>query len=136
MDLLLRLRALFRRKQMESDLDEELQFHIEMQTRKNLAAGLTASAASRRARIEFGGLSKVTEECRDRRGVRWIDETWQDIRYALRGFRRTPSFALTVVATIALGLGVNTALFTVFNAYVLRPLAVRDPHSLYRFTWM
>ena len=73
---------------------------------------------------------------REARGIGWIETLLQDVRYSIRGFRRTPGFSVTVVATIALGLGLNTTLFTVFNAYVLRPLAVRDPYSLYQFTWM
>jgi hypothetical protein len=66
----------------------------------------------------------------------WLESLMQDLRYAMRGFRHSPSFALTVVGTIGLALGLNTALFTIFNAYVLRPLAVRDPYSLYQFTWI
>jgi predicted permease len=131
--LKLRLRALFFRRRAEEDLDQELQFHLAMEARKNLASGIAAAEAERRARVDFGGLERAREECRDRRGVAWIEATAQDIRYAVRGFRRTPGFALTVVVTIALALGLNTALFTLFNAYVLQPLAVRDPYSLY--TW-
>src|SRR5271157_4836763 len=135
-DLLLRLRALIFRRRLENELDEELQFHIAMQTRKNLAAGMPPDEARRQARVQFGGVERAKEECRDTRGIRWIETLLQDVRYALRGFRRTPGFALTVVATIALGLGLNTTAFTIFNAYVLRPLSVRDPYSLYQFTWV
>ena len=126
-DLLLRLRALLIWRRVEHELDEELRFHVEMQTRKNRAAGMDAREAARRARVQFGGVEQAKEECRDARGIGWIETLLQDVRYALRGFRRTPGFALTVVATIALGLGLNTTLFTIFNAYVLRPVAVRDP---------
>ncbi len=135
-DLLLRLRALLVWRRVEHELDEELRFHIEMQTRKNVAGGMNAREAARRARVQFGGVEQAKEECRDARGIGWIETLLQDVRYALRGFRRTPGFALTVVATIALGLGLNTTLFTIFNAYVLRPVAVRDPYNLYLFTWM
>src|SRR5258708_941096 len=107
-----------------------------MQTRKNVEAGMNAREAARRARVQFGGVEQAKENCRDARGIGFIETLLQDVRYALRGFRRTPGFALTVVATIALGLGLNTTLFTIFNAYVLRPVAVRDPYSLYLFTWM
>src|SRR5258705_8663885 len=134
-DLKLRLRALLCRHRAESDLDDELKFHLAMQTRKNREAGMTTDQAGRDAAIQFGGLAQVKEECRDTRGLRFIETLTQDVRYALRGFRRTPGFALTVVATIALGLGLNTTLFTIFNAYVLRPVAVRDPYSLYAFYW-
>lgn len=135
-DLWLRLRALILRNRVERELDEELGWHIEMQTRKNLAAGMPESEARRRARIEFGVDALIKEECRDQRRVNFIETLFQDVRYALRGFRRTPLFALTVVATIALGLGINTAVFTIFNGYVLRPLEVRDPYSLYELYWV
>src|SRR5882762_11624861 len=132
-DLRLRLRALAFRNRTEHELDEELDFHIEMQTRKNLEAGMSESDARREAFIRFGRAGLVKEECRDARRVNLMETAWQDIRYAIRGFRRSPTFVLTVVATIALGLGLNTALFTIFNAYVLRPVDVRNPYSLYEF---
>jgi len=134
-DLRLRLRALASRNRVEEELDEELQFHVAMQTRKNLAAGMPAAEAVRQARIQFGGIEQVKEDCRISRGTAWVEACWQDIRYALRVFRKAPGFALTVVATIALGLGLNTTVFTIFNAYALRPLAVRDPYSLYKLNW-
>src|SRR6266852_1038804 len=135
-DLLLRLRALLIWRRVEHELDEELRFHIEMQTRKYRAAGMNSREAARRARVQFGGVELAKEECRDARGIGWIESLLQDTRYALRGFRRTPGFALTVVATIALGLGLNTTVFTFFNTYVLQPLNVSDPYSLYSFTWL
>ncbi len=134
-DLKLRLRALVSRDRVERELDDELRFHLEMQTRKNVAAGMNELDAGREARIQFGAGDSVAEECRDQRRVGLVETLWQDIRYALRGFRQTPLFALTVVATIALGLGWNTAAFTLFNAYVLRPIAVPDPYSLYGMRW-
>ncbi len=129
-------RALIFRKRAERDLDDELEFHVEMQARKNLLQGMGEEEAWRRARIQFGGGSQVKEECRDARGISLIETTWQDVRYALRGFRRSPTFVLTVVATIALGLGLNTALFTIFNATYFRPMGVRDAHSLYEVFWI
>lgn len=133
-DLKLRVSALLFRRRMENDLDDELQFHLAMQARKN-QAHLSADDASHQARTQFGKVDQVKEACRDARGLQRIEALLQDIRYSFRGLRSTPGFALTVIATIALGLGLNTALFTVFNVYVLRPLAVRDPSSLYEFTW-
>src|SRR5258706_850327 len=135
-DLILRLRALTFQKRVERDLEDEVDFHVEMQTRKNLSAGMSEAEATRRARIQFGGADQVKEECRDARRVSLIETTWRDMRYAVRGFRRSPTFALTVVATIALGLGVITTLFTVLNAFYLRPIAVHDPHSLYEIFWL
>src|SRR6185437_12676056 len=105
------------RRQFERDLAEEVQFHREM-----------AGAA-------FGSAALAMEESREVWGFGWLESLGQDIRYALRGIRKAPGFALTVIATIGLGLGLNTTLFTVFNAYVLRPLPVHDPDSLYGFTW-
>ena len=128
-DLWLRARALFRRKQVESELEDELAFHIEMQYRKNLAAGMSSEEARRDAVRRFGTDAAVKEACRDERRISVIETLFRDIRYALRGFRRAPLFALTVIATISLGLGINTAVFTIFNAYVLRPIAVSASSS-------
>jgi len=112
-----RFRHMLRRRQFERDLAEEVRFHREM-----------AGAA-------FGSVALTLEDSRAVWGFGWLESLAQDVRYALRGFRKTPGFALTVIATIGLGLGLNTTLFTVFNAYVLRPIAVADPYSLYGFTW-
>jgi macrolide transport system ATP-binding/permease protein len=120
---------------VERELDEELQFHLKMEARKNAAAGAIGSEASRLARWSFGGADQVKEECRTVRGTQLIESTIRDILYALRGFRRSPLFVLTVVGTIAIGLGLNTALFTLFDNFVLRPFPVRDPYSLYAFNW-
>jgi hypothetical protein len=96
---------------------------------------MSEGEARRRARVQFGGAEQVKEECRDARRVRLIETIGQDILYAIRGFHRSPTFVLTVVATIALGLGLNTTLFTIFNAYFFRTVSVHDPHSLYEFLW-
>src|SRR5690242_16810080 len=130
-DVWLRLRALMLRKRVEADLDDELEFHMEMEARKNVATGMNEAEARRQAQARFGPGALVKEECRDQRRITFVETLLQDIRYALRGFRRSPAFVLTVIATIALGLGINAAVFTIFNAYVLRPAAVRDPYSLY-----
>jgi len=112
-----RIRHFWSRRQYERDLAEEIRLHREM-----------AGAA-------FGSAALALEDSRAVWGFAWLESLAQDVRYALRGFRKTPGFALTVVATIGLALGLNTTLFTVFNAYVLRPIAVADPYSLYGFTW-
>jgi predicted permease len=130
------MRALFFRARADSDLDDELAFHIEMQTRKNVRAGMPLDDARREAALQFGSGVSAKEACRDERRVSLIETLFRDIRYAVRGFRRAPLFALTVIATISLGLGVNTAVFTIFNAYVLRPLSVQDPWSLYQLNWL
>jgi len=134
-DIRLRLRALFQRNGVEDELEEEITSHLEMQARKNQNRGIDPTEASRLARLQFGSLDVAKEECRDARGTRLIEDALADVRYAVRSFWRTPVFALTVVVTIALPLGLNTALFTIFNAYVLRPVAVSDPNSLYQYSW-
>ncbi len=107
-----------------------------METRKNLAAGMPPEEAARAARLQFGtNAGAVKDYVRDARGTSLFETLLHDIRYALRGFRRAPLFALTVIGTIAIGLGWNTAAFTVFNAAFLRPIDARDPYSLYSFGW-
>ncbi|OLE78865.1 MAG: hypothetical protein AUF76_18280 [Acidobacteria bacterium 13_1_20CM_2_65_9] len=134
-DLMLRLRALLLRRRVDDELDEELAFHLEMQARKHRDAGVCDADAQRLARVRFGSTALVADQCRDARGIGFIETLWQDVRYAVRSFRRAPAFALTVIGTIALGLGLNAAVFTIFNAYVLKPFSVRDPYSLYEFEW-
>jgi hypothetical protein len=92
-DLIYRLRALLRRKAVENEMEEELRFHFERQVEKYVAAGMEPAEAVRRARMEFGGVESVKEECREARGVMLVDTVLQDVRYAIRGFRRTPGFA-------------------------------------------
>ena len=135
-DLLLRLRALLFRNRVEQELDDELAFHIDMETRKHLAAGMPPEQAARAARLQFGtDPAAVKDYVRDTRHLSFLETLFHDIRYALRGFRRKPLFALTVIGTIAIGLGWNTAAFTLFNAAFLRPIDARDPYSLYGIGW-
>ena len=134
-DLFLRLRALMFRARVEEELEDEVEFHLAMAHRKHLEAGHSEEEAARLARLDFGRVGSVKEDCRGVRGIDLFETALQDIRYALRSFRRSPGFVLTVAGTIALGLGLNLALFTLFNAYVLRPISIRDPYSLYGFTW-
>ena len=130
----LRLRSIFHRLQVERELDQELQYHLDMKIEENVAKGMSRQKACRSALNSFGGLDQKKEECRDARGLYWLDSLFMDMRYALRGFRNSPGFALTVIGTLALGLGVLATSFTIFNAIVLRPFAVRDPYSLFAFT--
>jgi predicted permease len=130
-DLLLRLRAVFLRRRVERELNEELEFHIEQETRKLVVNGLDPEAARSQAVKRFGSVDRVEEECRDERGTSFIDTTVRDIAYAWRTFKRTPGVALTVVATVSLGLGLVATVFTLLSLLAFRDDAVRDPHQLF-----
>ena len=117
------------------NLDDEIGEHIELETADNIARGMNRDEARFAALRKFGNISQIKEDTRAVWTWTWLDSLVQDIRYALWGFVKAPAFALTVVGTIGLALGLNTTLFTIFNAYVLKPFAVRDPYSLYRFNW-
>jgi predicted permease len=125
---------LLRRTQQEAHLDKELRFHIEQTVADLTRSGLSEEAARRRVRQEFGGMDQVKEDCRDARGTRWIEDFGQDARYAVRVLVRNPAFASIAIATLALGMGINTVAFTFFDAFVLRPVPVRDPDALVHLT--
>ena len=129
-DLLLRMRSLFRRKIVEAEMDEELRFHFENQVAKLVRSGLTPTEAKRRARLEFGGMEQVKEDYRDSRGVTFIETLLQDIRYGLRILGRTPVITSVAILSLALGIGANTAIFSMMDAVMLRLLPVRNPEEL------
>ena len=130
-DLWLRLRALLLRRRAERDMRDELEFHVEMQARKLREAGLSEADANSRARAQFGSRAHVEDQCRDARGTAFVDALARDILYAFRTFRRAPLAAITIIATIALGLGLVTIVFTVYNAFFLRVDEVRNPGELF-----
>ena len=119
-DFRLRLRALLAPRRVERELDEELAFHIERETQKQIANGLSPADARARARARFGSPALVADECRDARGTAFIDTAVRDISYALRTFRRAPLAALTIVGTVSLGLALVAVVFTFFNVLVFR----------------
>src|SRR3977135_3328695 len=121
-DLLLRLRSLFHRKVVEAEIDEELRFHFQKQVSKFIESGMQPEEARRVARLEFGGVEQVKEEHRDARGVRFIETLLQDIRYGLRILGRTPVIASVAILSRPLGIGANTAIFSLMDAVMLRLL--------------
>ena len=129
----LRLRSLFRRDQGEQDLDDELQYHLEQETQRLIGRGLSPVQAQREARHGLYSLQSVKERCRDVRRVHWIEDAVSDARFALRTFSRNPGFAAIVVSMLALGIGVNTAVFTVTNAVIFKGfrLVNRNDRLLY-----
>jgi putative ABC transport system permease protein len=129
-DLFFRLRALFRRDAVESEADAELRFHFDQQVEKNVKAGLTREEAVRRARLDFGGHEQLKEELRDARGVNLIETLFQDIRYGLRILGRTPFITSVAILSLALGIGANTAIFSLIDSVMLRLLPVQSPEQL------
>ena len=126
-----RLRSLFFRDRRESDLREELQFHLDREVERLQAIGMSREGARVRALRTFGGVEQIKEECRDARGTAFVDDTVRDIVYALRTFKRAPLVAVTIVSTVALGLGLVAVAFTVLNALLFRADAVPDVDQMF-----
>lgn len=125
-----RLGALFHRTKVEREFDEEMRFHLDMEIEKNVRAGMTPDEARRAAVMAFGGVDRMVESHRDARGTRMFEDAVADIRYAMRALARTPGFVAVSVFTVAISIGIGTALFTAANAFIYRPLPVPDGERL------
>src|SRR5262249_8839354 len=124
------LDALFKRHGLEYRMDQEMRFHLESLTEDLVRSGLPREEAERQARLAFGGVEVAQEQCREARGMRGFDQLWQDISYAVRILRKNPAVSIVSVLTLALGIGMNTAILSAVNGVVLRPLEVDKPTEL------
>jgi len=124
------LGRLFRSRQLERELDKELRYHYERQVGDFTARGVDAGEAERATRLTFGGLEQTKEDCRDARGTRWVTDFLADCRYGMRLLRRSPPFTVAAVASLALGIGANTAIFSLMDQVMLRGLPVLEPERL------
>jgi hypothetical protein len=130
-----RVRALFRKRELDHELDEELRAHIELRTQANIEAGMSPEIARRDALRQFGGVEAVREDCRDQRGVRWLEQLIQDTRFGVRQLRKQLGFTTVAIFSLALGIGTCIAIFSLVNAILLRSLPVPNPQELRVVQW-
>jgi predicted permease len=130
MKIFARILNLFRRNQLDAEMAEEMRLHLEMQTERNRAAGMSADEAHHATQRQFGNVGVIQQRAREGRGWVWLEQLGQDLRYAARMLAKAPGVTITAVLTLALGIGVNAALFAVYDILALRPLPSRDPDQL------
>jgi len=126
-----RVLSLLGRNRAAEELDEEIQYHIELDIKKNIELGMSEIDARRHALLRFGNVENAKEEVRDESGVRWIEDLLNDVRFGLRGFRKTPVFTAAALVSLGVGIGANTAIFSVVNGVLLQPLSYPNSDRLY-----
>ena len=131
-----RIRALLSRDRDQRELDEELRFHVEMETEHLRRAGADATEARRRSVLALGGLDRTKEDVRDASGVRWLSDAWDDALYSLRGLAQRPTFTAVVILTLALGIGGTTAVFSAVDTVLIKPLPYDQPGQLVRLYYV
>src|SRR2546422_1619585 len=126
----LRFRSLLRKSNVEQELSDELRFHVGRLSEEYVAKGMTPEETRYAALREIGGVEQIKEECRDARGVSFVEATFKDVRYGFRMFAKKPAFTAVAIVVLALGIGANTAIFTIVDAVLLRPLPYRHSDRL------
>src|SRR5262249_19573282 len=134
-ELLSRAFSVFRRERFDRDLDEELREHLKLLVEEYSRRGMSPQEAFNAARKSFGGLEQAKDACRDQRGLPMLETFLQDLRYGFRVMRKNPGFAAVAVLTLALGIGANSAIFSVLDSVMLAVLPVRDPQQLLLVNW-